>query len=159
MSESLNLPAGTLAHGSILVAEDANNAIRWQAGERLQHLFEARCREIEAGGRGDQPAIDRQGEVTGFLELERRANRMAQALRASGVRPGEKLDEELFLNGEDYRRTKHTKVFATIHDRLFEAEAIEQMVIALVDLTNRLRGRNTTGQLQALVLQSYLQTW
>jgi non-ribosomal peptide synthetase-like protein len=102
MSEILNLPAGTLAHGSILVAEDANNAIRWQAGERLQHLFEARCREIEAGGRGDQPAIDRQGEVTGFLELERRANRMAHALRASGVRPGDRVGLILDRSADAY---------------------------------------------------------
>ena len=72
MSEILNLPAGTLAHGSILVAEDADNAIQWRAGERLHHLFEARCRAIEAEDGGDHPALDHRGEVTGFLELERR---------------------------------------------------------------------------------------
>ena len=30
----------------------------------------------------------------------------------TGIRPGEKLHEELFIPGESYRRTKHEKVFA-----------------------------------------------
>jgi non-ribosomal peptide synthetase-like protein len=102
MSEILNLPAGTLAHGSILVAEDGDRAIRWQAGERLQHLFEARCREIEAEGQGDRRAIDRNGEVTGFLALERRANQMAQALRARGVRTGDRVGLILDRSADAY---------------------------------------------------------
>lgn len=33
----------------------------------------------------------------------------------SGIRPGEKLFEELFANGESYRATPHSKVFVAIH--------------------------------------------
>ena len=102
MSEILNLPAGTLAHGSILVAEDAVNAIRWRASERLHHLFEAHCREIEAAGRSDPPAIDIDGEVTGFVALEQRASQMAQVLRGRGVRPGDRIGLILDRSAEAY---------------------------------------------------------
>jgi non-ribosomal peptide synthetase-like protein len=102
MSEILHLPARTLAHGSILVAEDAENAIRWRAGERLHHLFEARCREIGAAGRGDAPAIDAHGEVTGFVALDRRASQMAEVLREQGVRPGDKVGLILDRSVEAY---------------------------------------------------------
>jgi non-ribosomal peptide synthetase-like protein len=91
MSEILNLRAETRAGGAILVAEGADNAIRWRAGERLHHLFEGRCREIVAAGAGDRPALDVDGRVIGFAELNRWAGRIAEALMGRGVRAGDRV--------------------------------------------------------------------
>jgi FlaA1/EpsC-like NDP-sugar epimerase/lipopolysaccharide/colanic/teichoic acid biosynthesis glycosyltransferase len=54
----------------------------------------------------------------------------------SGVRPGEKLSEELFLGNEAYRRTRHPKIFVAIScEGAVEAEIIEPIITELLNLT------------------------
>ena len=52
----------------------------------------------------------------------------------TGVRPGEKLEEELLLEGEDYQRTKHRKIFMATTEDSINAEALERAIAELVEL-------------------------
>lgn len=69
----------------------------------------------------------------------------------SGVRPGEKLSEELFLADENYQRTNHGKIFVAEHENTVETQALEQVVLELIKLAQRIQGRNVTEQMQILL--------
>ncbi len=79
----------------------------------------------------------------------------------SGVRPGEKLSEELFLKGEEHRRTKHPKIFVANHDGVLEAEVVEQFVIELISLSERTGCRNDPDLMRELIPLScrYIDTY
>ncbi len=69
----------------------------------------------------------------------------------SGIRPGEKLSEELFLADEDYQRTTHGKIFVAKHENIIETQALEQVVLELIKLTQCIQTRNATEQIQVLL--------
>jgi FlaA1/EpsC-like NDP-sugar epimerase len=69
----------------------------------------------------------------------------------TGIRPGEKLNEKLFLEGEDYRRTKHSKIFVATDGNAVEAEMLEQVVIELINLTGQMQSQNATEQMRVLL--------
>jgi len=71
----------------------------------------------------------------------------------SGVRPGEKLNEELFLAHEDCRRTKHPKIFASTPEDPSQAVALERVVIEFLDLAQQMGDQNETHMLRELVTQ------
>jgi len=54
----------------------------------------------------------------------------------SGIRLGEKLAEELFLESEHYERTKYRMIFAATNGNYAEAETVAR----LVDLASQMRG-------------------
>ena len=75
----------------MLVCKTADNAIRWNEGERLDHLFQQRCDQLEAEGEQDHLAIDT-GEVTlTFRDLDDRANQVARYLAAQGIGSGDRV--------------------------------------------------------------------
>ncbi len=49
----------------------------------------------------------------------------------SGIRPGEKLFEELFIKGEDYRRTVNEKIFIARNAGSFVPERLNEMIAEL----------------------------
>jgi FlaA1/EpsC-like NDP-sugar epimerase len=69
----------------------------------------------------------------------------------TGIRPGEKLNEKLFLESEDYRRTKHSKIFVATDGNAVEAEMLELVVIELVNLTRQMQSQNATEQMRVLL--------
>ena len=71
----------------------------------------------------------------------------------TGIRPGEKLNEELFLEEEDCRRTKCPKIFVATYESTVEAEMLEQIVVELVNLTRQMQSRNATEQMWVLLPQ------
>jgi FlaA1/EpsC-like NDP-sugar epimerase/lipopolysaccharide/colanic/teichoic acid biosynthesis glycosyltransferase len=71
----------------------------------------------------------------------------------TGIRPGEKLSEELILDGEDYRRTKHPKIFMATPESVTEAAVLEQIVIELIRLVERLRARDAAEQIRPMLLK------
>jgi non-ribosomal peptide synthetase-like protein len=75
----------------MLTCRSHSNTIRWRPGERLDHLFEARCDDFERRGRGDHPAIALPETVLSFGELDRRANQLARHLLARGIQPGDRV--------------------------------------------------------------------
>jgi FlaA1/EpsC-like NDP-sugar epimerase len=71
----------------------------------------------------------------------------------TGIRPGEKLSEELFLECEDCQRTKHRKILVATHESTVEAEMLEKLVVELVNLTRQLQSQNATEQMRVLLLK------
>lgn len=74
-----------------------------------------------------------------------------------GVRPGEKLSEELFLQSEAFRRTRHEKIFVTTPADPLEAEKLEQAVAELVGLAQQMQPQAALKRLQTIIpeYQSY----
>ncbi len=53
-------------------------------------------------------------------------------IKFTGVRPGEKLHERLFLRGEDYETTKHEKIFVVGHVSALSGGALHHAVQRLI---------------------------
>jgi len=71
----------------------------------------------------------------------------------TNIRPGEKLSEELFLDGEERQRTKHPKIIAATDGSVVEVEVLELLVMELVNLARRMNTQDISGWMQALLLQ------
>ena len=65
---------------------DGDNAIRWQAGERLNHLIAERCAQM-----GDAEAVVTEHAVLTFQELDSRANQLARYLLGQGIGSGDRV--------------------------------------------------------------------
>jgi non-ribosomal peptide synthetase-like protein len=95
MNEMLQLPVDSAAPvaraGSILTCNDHDNSIRWQPGERLQHLFERLVAEYLATGTETPTALEIDGKSISFAALDRRANQMARYLRDQGLGAGDRI--------------------------------------------------------------------
>jgi non-ribosomal peptide synthetase-like protein len=65
--------------------------IRWQPGERLDHLFEKRFSLLRETGAGNRVAVTAEDGELSYDDLERQANRLSRHLIASGVRPGDRI--------------------------------------------------------------------
>jgi FlaA1/EpsC-like NDP-sugar epimerase len=65
----------------------------------------------------------------------------------TGIRPGEKLYEELFWEREDCQRTKHQKILVAASKSPIEAEILEQLVMELI----RLARKNASAQIRDLI--------
>jgi FlaA1/EpsC-like NDP-sugar epimerase len=50
----------------------------------------------------------------------------------SGLRPGEKLFEELFVTGEDYQRTAHQKIFIASNASRLAHDGLDRSIEALI---------------------------
>ncbi|MGI9420259.1 MAG: Pls/PosA family non-ribosomal peptide synthetase [Geminicoccaceae bacterium] len=73
--------------GNILFCPDADNAVRWREGERLEHLFEARAdRSLE-----DKLAVITEETDLTFKELDARANQAARYLLDQGLKAGDRI--------------------------------------------------------------------
>ncbi|MGD0557631.1 MAG: AMP-binding protein [Streptosporangiaceae bacterium] len=75
-------------HRQVLTCAGYSDAIRWQAGERLEQLFERRCDWFARNG---QLAVDTDSEKLSYPELDARANKLARFLIRQGVRPGDRI--------------------------------------------------------------------
>lgn len=69
----------------------------------------------------------------------------------SGIRPGEKLSEELFISGENYRRTKHPKIFVATNENTVKVEILEQIALEVVFFSERMTGEIKNEQLHTLL--------
>jgi FlaA1/EpsC-like NDP-sugar epimerase len=69
----------------------------------------------------------------------------------TGVRPGEKLHEELFLNSESYRRTTHARIFRATDNGLLHIECLEQDIDRLAQLARGMETAALLNQIRALV--------
>lgn len=95
------LPADTVRRSygrpQIVVREHTNNAVRWEPGERLNHLIEAACIRF-----ADRPAVVIADATLSYRDLNRRANQMARHLIEQGIRSGDRVGLILDKSFETY---------------------------------------------------------
>jgi FlaA1/EpsC-like NDP-sugar epimerase len=70
----------------------------------------------------------------------------------SGIRPGEKLDEELFLEQEQYRRTACERIFSVTTEQVVGLEVLERLIAELVELAQNQQEGGSNEQVRALLL-------
>ena len=76
----------------MLTCESHENTIRWQEGERLEHLFEERCDTLnKKRGGADRPAIIVKNTIVTYQELDERANQLARYLLKQGIKSGDRI--------------------------------------------------------------------
>jgi FlaA1/EpsC-like NDP-sugar epimerase len=68
----------------------------------------------------------------------------------SGVRPGEKMEEELFLKNETYIR-KHEKLFVAVNGDSVDTESLQEAVAQLIDLAQTRQYEHLVEQMQAII--------
>jgi len=70
----------------------------------------------------------------------------------TGTRPGEKLNEELFLEDEAFQRTKHKNIFVANHNAAAHVEALEQIVAELITQAERAQTQADVDRLRTVLL-------
>ncbi|RUA02464.1 MAG: peptide synthetase [Deltaproteobacteria bacterium] len=66
-------------------------ALRWQAGERLDLLFEQQCDILVRNGEPDHPAIIIDDSAISYPALDQRANQLARYLLRQGISSGHRV--------------------------------------------------------------------
>jgi non-ribosomal peptide synthetase component F len=79
------------SNNGVVIQAAAEQEIRWQHGERLEHLFESRCDRLRQQGRGDHLAVDAGESVLSYDQLDARANQLARFLLARGAHAGDRI--------------------------------------------------------------------
>jgi FlaA1/EpsC-like NDP-sugar epimerase len=69
----------------------------------------------------------------------------------SGIRPGEKLHETLFLASETYQRTKHEKIFVANNKQVQNVKTLEEDVSRLIYLAKQMQTQAVIEQIQAIL--------
>jgi FlaA1/EpsC-like NDP-sugar epimerase len=69
----------------------------------------------------------------------------------NGIRPGEKLYEELFLGEETHRRTECSKIFVANGEHSVEPEVVEQLIHEIIELAQSVRSDSASRQLRVLL--------
>jgi FlaA1/EpsC-like NDP-sugar epimerase len=69
----------------------------------------------------------------------------------TGIRPGEKLSEELFLHDETYQRTRSQQIFQARPESSLEAAALEGVVLELVNLSQQMETQTINEQMRVLL--------
>jgi non-ribosomal peptide synthetase-like protein len=75
----------------LLACKNADNAMRWKEGERLDHLFEQRCDEFAAQGDEGHLAVIAEQHAFTFRDLDNRANQTARYLADQGLGAGDRV--------------------------------------------------------------------
>ena len=81
----------------IVTREHINNAVRWKAGERLNHLLEEACIRFAAS-----EAVVTDSVTLTYRDLNRRANQVARHLIEQGIRPGDRVGLLFDKSAETY---------------------------------------------------------
>ncbi|MCX6044822.1 MAG: polysaccharide biosynthesis protein [Chloroflexi bacterium] len=87
----------------------------------------------------------------GLIQMAGRQDRQEIGIVFSGIRPGEKLQEELFLATEEYKRTKHQKIFVVTESLSVADEKIEEVVTQMIELAHQLRPDGVVAQIEKLI--------
>jgi FlaA1/EpsC-like NDP-sugar epimerase len=117
---------------------------------------------LQAGalGRGGEVYVLDMGEPLRILDLARNLIRLAglEPMRDiqivfTGLRPGEKLSEQLFLEQERCRRTRHPRVLVASCDAGVDATMLEKVVLEVVDVVQAVQAQNGNEMMRELLPQ------
>ena len=73
---------------NLLTCKDWDNTVRWQQGERLNHLFEYRCHQFLFENNAQHLAVDSEQGQWSYQQLNSAANQLARYLLAQGLKSG-----------------------------------------------------------------------
>lgn len=90
-SPSPALTKTAMTQPAILTAGERHQPARWLPGQRLHQLFESRCDALACEGNTEQPALELNGWIISYCELDRQANQLARYLLAMGFCSGDRL--------------------------------------------------------------------
>jgi FlaA1/EpsC-like NDP-sugar epimerase len=71
----------------------------------------------------------------------------------SGVRLGEKLNEQLFLSGENHRRTRYPRIFVATSQEPDQVEVLDQVLAELLRLAQHAQYKDSAERMRTLILQ------
>jgi FlaA1/EpsC-like NDP-sugar epimerase len=71
----------------------------------------------------------------------------------TGIRPGEKLAEELFLKREQCQPTACDRIQVVTDDTVFDLDSLEQLVFDLVELAREMQAQDADDRTRALLLR------
>ena len=77
----------------------------------------------------------------------------------SGVRPGEKLREELFESSETYRTTKHKKIFIVNNQVNIDEKSLEKDIFELCNLIEQMKYKLAKAHIQTIIHKYQDQTF
>jgi non-ribosomal peptide synthetase-like protein len=75
----------------VLTCPDCDNAIRWRPGERLDHLIEQRCAQLQRDGYGDHLAVTTNDADLSYAALNHKADQLARYLIRQGISPDDRV--------------------------------------------------------------------
>ena len=75
----------------------------------------------------------------------------------AGIRPGEKLSEELFLSNENYQQTHHAKVFVAKRNLELDPETLDAELNSLIEQARRLERQGVLQSIHALIPEYHSQ--
>jgi len=73
---------------NLLTCNEWDNTVRWQQGERLNHLFEYRCHQFLFENNAQHLAVDSEKGQWSYQQLNNAANQLARYLLAQGLKSG-----------------------------------------------------------------------
>lgn len=89
-------------HPSVLSPHKNDTTARWQKGQVLYDLFEARCRAFTETGQGAHPALEVDGAVLGYGDLRAKVSAYAETLQVFGLRSSHRVGLLLDRTIESY---------------------------------------------------------
>jgi len=111
-------------------------------------------------GQGGEVFMLDMGEPVKVLDLARDMIRLSGLepdrdiqIQFTGCRPGEKLTEELFIEGENYQRTRHEKIFVVPGVARVTQETLDAGLIALTSALELADDQELIQTLKRLVPQ------
>ncbi|MEZ4729020.1 MAG: nucleoside-diphosphate sugar epimerase/dehydratase [Caldilineaceae bacterium] len=111
-------------------------------------------------GRGSEVFVLDMGAPVKILELATRLLEMSGLQQGrdveviyTGIRPGEKLKEELFFSSEAYQRTKHEKIFVATEEAVEQGQLLSAAIERLITLAEQQQPEAARQQLKLIVPQ------
>ncbi|MCH2663436.1 polysaccharide biosynthesis protein [bacterium] len=141
------------------IAEGGPVTVHPDATRYFMTIPEAARLVIQSGAMGENGEIFilDMGEPVRILDLATEMIRLAgkepgidMELKPIGLRPGDKLHEELLSSGEGVRSTKHKKIFIAQPDRV-ESEGLDETIDRLAEMAKKPDRQGIVDLLQAVV--------
>ena len=97
LRDAIEPSAAASAARSMVIREHTNNAVRWKAGERLNHVLEEACIRFS-----ENDAVVTDAGTLSYRDLDRRANQVARYLIEQGIQPGDRVGLLFDKSAETY---------------------------------------------------------
>jgi FlaA1/EpsC-like NDP-sugar epimerase len=114
---------------------------------------------------GGEVFVLKMGDQVRILDLARDLIRLSGLkpgrdidIAFTGIRPGEKLAEELYLDQEACQPTRCDRIMAVTDNTVFELESLEQLVLDVIELARETKAPDASARMRKLLLNICRQT-